>query len=220
MIIEQTEKISSLVVSLLAGEAEKDNIVWDEFVNRHPDASVYHLSDWLNILQKESNQKILKLVCNDEDDKIVGIFPLQYTKGFPFGLGGVPGVKRLSSLPRTPIGGPLAVNEKVMQLLLEKAINIVKEDDGRFLQIKTFSSQLNVNSEYLHKFLWREIYLTEIPEHTEEIRFGDSRNHAAIKRAVKKAVKNDVIFREADKIEDLKKWYPLYVRFEIYISYK
>ena len=211
MIIEQTEKINSLTVSILNEDIDRDNLVWDEFVNNHPEALVYHLSDWLNVLRGESDQKILKLVCKDEDDKIVGILPLQYTKGFPFGLGGVPGIKRLSSLPRTPIGGPLAVNENVTRLLLEKAISIIKEDDKRFLQIKTYSPQLNIDSEDLHKFLWREIYITEIPEHPEEIRFGDSRNHAAIKRAVKKATKNDVVFREADKIEDLRKWYPLYL---------
>ena len=125
-IIEQTEKTGTLAVSILNGEAETDIIVWDKFVNSHPHATVYHCSAWLNVLQNESNQKILRLICKDEEDKIVGIFPLQYTKGFPFGMGGIPGIKRLSSLPRTPIGGPLALSEKSLQLLLEKAINIVK----------------------------------------------------------------------------------------------
>ena len=177
MIIEQSEKVSSLKVLLLQEDTEENDTMWDEFVNHHADASVYHLSDWLNILQNESKQKILRLACKDEDNNIVGVFPLQYTKGFPFGLGGVPGIKRLSSLPRTPIGGPLALNEKIECLLLQKAVDIVKEDEKRYLQIKTFSPSLKVDEDNLHKFLWREIYLTEVPEYPEEIRFGDSRNH-------------------------------------------
>lgn len=210
MIIEQPEKVTTFTVSTLPENSENENALWDEFVNGHSDAAVYHLSVWLNILQQESSQKILRLVCKDEDGKIVGIFPLQYTKGFPFGLGGIPGIKRLSSLPRTPIGGPLAIDENITALLVQKAVDIAKEDEKRYLQIKTFSPQLKTGSDHLYKFLWREIYITEIPEYPEEIRFGDSRNHAAIKRAMKKALKNDVNFREADNIDELKDWYPLY----------
>ena len=207
MIIEQPEKVNALTISSLP---ENDNVSWDEFVYDHPDASVYHLSEWFNILQKESKQKILKLVCKDEGGKIVGVFPLQYTKGFPFRLGGIPGIKRLSSLPRTPIGGPLAMDENIAILLVQKAVDIVKENEERHLQIKTFSPQLKIEKDQLHKFLWREIYITEIPEYPKEIRFGDSRNHAAIKRAMKKALKNNVHFREATDINELKEWYPLY----------
>lgn len=211
MIIESKDKISLYTLLILQTEDEKDNLAWDNFVNVHPDATVYHLSDWLSILQKESDQEVLRLVCKDEEGNIVGILPLQYTRGFPFGLGGVPGIKRLSSLPRTPIGGPLALNETISRLLLQKAIDIVKGDEQRYLQIKTFLPQMNADTDTLNKYLWREIYITEIPGYPEEIRFGDSRNHAAIKRAVKKAIKNNLRFREADRIEELKEWYPLYL---------
>ena len=211
MIIESKDKISLYKLLILQKEDEKDNLAWDNFVNVHADATVYHLSDWLNVLQKESGQEVLRLVCKDEEGNIVGILPLQYTRGFPFGFGGIPGIKRLSSLPRTPIGGPLALDEKVSCLLLQKAIDIVKGDEQRYLQIKTFLPQINADPDDLNKYLWREIYITEIPGYPEEIRFGDSRNHAAIKRAVKKAIKNNVRFREADRIEELKEWYPLYL---------
>jgi Acetyltransferase (GNAT) domain len=211
MIIESKDKISLYKLLILQKEDEKDNLAWDNFVNVHADATVYHLSDWLNILQKESGQEVLMLVCKDEEGDIVGILPLQYTRGFPFGLGGVPGIKRLSSLPRTPIGGPLALDEKISHLLLQKAIDIVKGDEQRYLQIKTFLPQIDADPDTLTKYLWREIYITEIQGYPEEIRFGDSRNHAAIKRAVKKAIKNNVRFREADRIEELKEWYPLYL---------
>ena len=211
MIIDSIEKIGTYKVSVLEEKYEKSNSVWDDFVIGHLDSTVYHLSDWLDILQKESHQQILKLVCKNEKGDIVGILPLQYTKGFPFRLGGVPGIKRLSSLPRTPIGGPLVLDEEISWSLIQKAIDLVKDNKKRFLQIKTFSPQLIPDSDALNKYLWREIYITEIPKYPEEIRFGDSRNHAAIKRAVKKALKNNVSFREADKIEELKEWYPLYL---------
>ena len=211
MILEHPGKISTLTISILPEEIEINDSAWDEFISNHTEGTVYHLTDWLNILQKESSQKVLRLVCKNEEEEIVGVFPLQYTKGFPLGLGGVPGIKRLSSLPRTPIGGPLSLNEEISNLLIQKAIEIIKKDEKRLLQIKSFSSELKAETETLHKYLWREIYITEIPDQPGEIRFGDSRNHAAIKRAVKKALKNNVEFREAETIEEIKIWYPLYL---------
>jgi hypothetical protein len=184
---------------------------WEKFLEKHPDGTIYHHPLWLKILEMESGQNILRLVCTDENDEVVGLFPLQYTKGFPFGIGGVPGAKRLSSLPRSPVGGPLTTSTVVENAMIDKAINIVDKDKGRILQIKTYTEDLNQNVELLTKFLWRDIYIKEIPDHPEEIRFGNSRNHAAVKRAVNKAKNNGVIFRIADSIEDLKTWYPLYL---------
>jgi hypothetical protein len=206
------EKLEIDLPSLRIIEAQDNyNLLWEKFVVEHPGRTIYHTLEWLKVLEMESRQKILKLICIDEDEKITGLLPLQYTKGIPFGLGGVPGIKRISSLPRTPTGGPLALNEQITSLLAQKAIDIIKDDKKRFLQIKTFSPQLIPSSDDFDKYLWREIYITEIPEYPKEIRFGDSRNHAAIKRAVKKAQKNNIRFREADNIEELKEWYPLYL---------
>lgn len=184
---------------------------WLEFLDKHPQGSIYHHPLWLKVLENESGQKIVKLVCMNENDEIVGIFPLQYTKGFPFGVGGVPGAKRLSSLPRSPVGGPLTIDSTVAKLMIEKAVSLLKNDSDKLLQIKSYEIDLNEKVESLNKFLWREIYIKTIPEYPDEIRFGNSRNHAAVKRAVNKAKRSGVIFRVADSEEDLRKWYPLYL---------
>lgn len=187
------------------------DLKWDSFLSSHPDGTIYHHLSWLKVIEEESGQEILKLVCTNNENEIVGIFPLQKTKGFPFGLGGVPGSKRLSSLPRTPIGGPLTTDEYAINKLIEEAINIVSKNQDQLLQIKSYSTDLNKNVEALKKHFWREIYIKEIPPHPDEIRFGNSRNHAAIKRAVNKAARNGVKYRLAETENDLKKWYPIYL---------
>jgi hypothetical protein len=184
---------------------------WEEFLASYPEGTIYHHPLWLKVIEEESGQEVLKLVCTNAENNIVGIFPLQKTKGFPFGLGGVPGSKRLSSLPRTPIGGPLTTDESATTKLLKKAINIVSENQNQFLQIKSYSTELDKSVELLNKHFWREIYFKEIPPHPEEIRFGNSRNHAAIKRAVNKAARSGVSYRLAETEGDLKQWYPLYL---------
>ncbi|GMR25747.1 MAG: hypothetical protein BMS9Abin39_1072 [Ignavibacteria bacterium] len=202
----QSEKKLNII---MAG-SEMDS-KWDDYVHKHADGTIYHNSAWLDVIEKESGQKVLKLICTDENDNVMGIFPLQYTAGFPFGIGGVPGSKRLSSLPRTPIGGPLTSNVSVTKTMIEKAISIVGDDSNRLLQIKSYATDLNEKVEKLIKYLWREIYLKEIPDYPDEIRFGNSRNHAAVKRAVNKAKKNGVTFRIAGSLTDLTNWYPLYL---------
>ncbi len=208
MVNEKIEQDTRLKVFIADSDFDDK---WIDFLNRHPEGTIYHHPLWLKVLEKESKQKILKLVCTNEKNEVAGIFPLQYTSGFPFGVGGVPAAKRLSSLPRTPVGGPLTVNKNAEKILIEEVIEIVSKEQGRLLQIKSFDSTLDDTVENLNKYLWREFYIKEIPDAPAEIRFGNSRNHAAVKRAVNKAIKNGVAFRIADSSDDLKKWYPLYL---------
>jgi len=183
---------------------------WDKFVDSHPEGQIYFTNDWLKIIQKESNAKMFRLMCLNESDEIVGILPLLTTKGFPFGLGGIPGSKRLSSLPRTPIGGPLVSDESAIKLLIDKAIDMNTNYPERLLQIKSMNANFSESITQLKKYLWREIYLTDIPPYPSEIRFGNSSNHSKIKAAVNKAINNNVTVKYTDSMEDLKEWYKLY----------
>jgi len=165
---------------------------WIEFISRNSQATIYHHPLWLKVIENETGQKVLKLICTDNDDNILGLFPLQYTKGFPFGLGGIPGTRRLASLPRTPVGGPLTLDSKTTRLLIRKATEIISNESDFLLQIKSFDPDINDGVNSLHKYFWREIYIKEIPDYPEEIRYGKSKNHAKIKWAVNKAEQNNV----------------------------
>ena len=123
--VENSER--NLRVSIVGADLD---LKWEEFLASHPEGTIYHHPLWLKVIEEESGQEVLKLVCTNDDNEIVGIFPLQKTKGFPFGLGGVPGSKRLSSLPRTPIGGPITIDEFATAKLIEEAINVVSENPG------------------------------------------------------------------------------------------
>jgi hypothetical protein len=184
---------------------------WITFISNNPQATIHHHPDWLKILELETGQSIIRLVCTDNEGAIHGLLPLQFTKGFPFGLGGIPGSKRLASLPRSPVGGPLAYDSKVMELLLKRATKIVSNQSECYLQIKSFDSEINQSFENLYKYHWRDIYIKEIPDYPEEIRYGKSKNHAKIKWAVNKAEQNNVIRRTGQSEDDLKRWYPLYL---------
>lgn len=210
--MEATTNNISLDQSLTVKEANTDiDEKWIEFISNNSQATIYHHPLWLKIIQEETGQRALKLICTDKNDDIQGLLPLQFTKGFPFGLGGIPGTRRLASLPRTPVGGPLTLNSKVTNLLIQKATDIVSNESDCLLQIKTFDPDINNGIGTLHKYFWREVYIKEIPDYPDEVRYGKSKNHAKIKWAVNKAEQNNVIHRIAQTEDDLKKWYPLYL---------
>jgi hypothetical protein len=183
---------------------------WCDFISGMSDATIYHHPAYLHVLEDETNQPVLRLVCRDKNAKIVGVYPLQYTVGLPFGLGGLLAVKRLSSLPRTPVGGPIAINNVVETMLVKKAIEISITDTDRLIQIKSYDPTLHEKIPGLSRFFWRELYITKIPHAPEEIRFGDSKNHSAIKRAVNKALRNGIKARYTNSEADLINWYDLY----------
>jgi hypothetical protein len=184
---------------------------WIEFLQQIPGCSIYYHPEWLNILSEETNQNIIKLVCRNNAGKLEGILPLQFTKGVPFGFGGIPGVKRLSSLPRTPMGGPVATSGDVAKLLVKKAIEINEKNSKYLFQIKSFDENLNERSPMLSKYFWREFYFTDIPRYPEEIRFGNSKNHTKIKWGVNKAINSGIRIKYADSKKDLLEWYNLYL---------
>lgn len=203
-----TDKELKYVVSVAGSDLDGELV---KFILEVPECSIYYHPDWLNILKEETNQEIIKLICRDEHNRIVGFLPLQFTKGVPFGIGGAPAAKRLSSLPRSPVGGPISICDEVSDLLLHKAIDIINDYSDSQLQIKSFNDNLDTKIGILSKYFWRETYFTDIPPYPEEIRFGNSKNHAKIKRAINKASKNGVKLRFADSEIDLSIWYALYL---------
>jgi hypothetical protein len=210
--LEATINNISKEQSLSVKEADESfDEKWIEFISNNSEATIYHHPLWLKIIEIETGQRVLKLICTDNNDHIQGLIPLQYTKGFPLGLGGIPGTRRLSSLPRTPVGGPLTSNTKASSLLIQKVIDLVTNEPEYLLQIKSFDPNINDGISALQKYFWREIYIKEIPDYPDEIRYGKSKNHAKIKWAVNKALHSNVIYRTAQTEDDLKKWYPLYL---------
>jgi len=198
---------SYVIKEVDAGFDEK----WIEFILKNAECSIYYHPSWFKVLEEETNQKTIKLAYLDNRGLIVGIMPLQFTKGVPFGIGGALGTKRISSLPRTPVGGPVASNKEIADILLSKAIKISKENSKYRLQIKSFNDELNERIPALSKYYWREFYFTDIPKYPEKLRFGNSKNHTKIKWGINKALKSGVRIRYSESAKDILAWYKLYL---------
>lgn len=187
-----------------------DDARWNDFVASHPEGNSYYHSGWLAVLDREYASRQVHLVCEDEAGGIHGILALVYTRGLPLRLGGPARGRRLASLPRTPVGGPLATSAAAAECLITNAVERVRAEPGTLLQIRRMRADLDGLVDGVVGRAWRPNYMLQLPPPGEELSFGDARNRAAIRRAVKKAEREGVRVRRAE-LADLRVWYRLYL---------
>jgi hypothetical protein len=131
------------------------------------------------------------------------------TRGLPvLGSSGVTG-RRLSSLPRTPVAGPVADTPEGTAALIRAAVERTPSETQ--LQLKLLEPRLDGLEPRVVGHPWRLTYVLELPERPEDLRFGTSRNHSSIKRAVAKAHRSGVRVRPASTLKELRAWYRLYL---------
>lgn len=176
---------------------------WATFVGNHPDALISHHPSWLQALEGEYGEHPASLACEDGDGALRGVLPLLRVSGMVTG-------KRLVSLPRTPIAGPLAADASAAAALLHAAVERANSS-GLRLTVKAQGAALDELVEGVSGRETHATYTMQLPADPDELRFGDSRNHGAIKRAVNKAAKAGVVVREASSEADLIEWYRLYL---------
>jgi hypothetical protein len=208
---------------------------WDRFVASHPDGLIYHHSSWLIALEEEYGQKCVSLACADAEGRIQAVMPLFSTRGLPFAIGQYSTHRRLSSLPRTPVAGVLALDAAAASELLRAAVALAR-DRGVQLEIKSQTGDLDKLSEELACVPWRFTYVAELPpaphgsawtefceslrlprecgscKGCRHLRFGNAKQQHRVNWAVNKAVKLGLEVREAETEEELAQWYALYLQ--------
>jgi hypothetical protein len=182
---------------------------WDRYVARHEHGLVYHHSGWLRALHREYGRRALGLALVDADGVMRGVLPLMATRGLPFARAREVSGRRLASLPRTPVAGPLADTPAGLAALVDAAVKRIPS--GSLLQLKVPEPYLDGVHPALVGHPWRLTYVLDLPSAPEDLRFGASRNHAAIKRAVAKARRQGVRVRPAETAAELREWYLLYL---------
>jgi CelD/BcsL family acetyltransferase involved in cellulose biosynthesis len=183
---------------------------WEAYVANHPDGLIYHHPAWVQVLTREYDRPSLCLAAEDSSGRLRGILPMLRTRGVPFATGASIG-QRLSSLPRTPVAGPLTTDEQSTVALLVAAVERVRREPGTRFECKV-ASALPDGVPGLACQPWRISYSLELAPDPDRLRFGTSRNHARIRWAVHKAARNGVQVRPAETVKDLRAWYELYLQ--------
>jgi Acetyltransferase (GNAT) domain len=208
---------------------------WAEFVAHHPEALIYHHPNWLAAIACEYKQKCRGLACEDNEGNLRAILPLFYTPGLPFKLGRSASASRFSSLPRTPVAGPLALDDESLTLVLQQAVKLVRAQPGVQLELKSYRGDLCRFAPELSCVPWRSSYVQELPAQLEDcgweefceelrlprecgpcdecrrLRFGNARRQHRVNWAVNKALKLGLHVREAESVAEVEQWYRLYL---------
>jgi len=208
---------------------------WEGFIASHPGALIYHHPGWLMALESECDRECVSLACEDERGQLRAVLPLFYTKGLPLKFGRMLTGRRLSSLPRTPIAGPLAMDQKAAAAIVAYAIELASSQPGVRLEIKAQIGDLDEPAGALACIPWRSTYLKELPPATEgasweefwesarlprtcgsckgcrRLRFGNARRQHRVNWAVNKGIKLGLEVRDAETEEDLSNWHRLYL---------
>lgn len=208
---------------------------WIEFISSHPDALIYHHPGWLAALESEYGQRCVSLACEDERGNLAAVLPLFYTRGLGFKFGRLATGRRLSSLPRTPIAGALALNKEAATAVVEYAIELARREPGVRLEIKSNIAGLDEAVDGLTCIPWRPTYVQELPplmdgesweqfwenlrlprpclscEGCRRLRFGNAKRQHRVNWSVNKAIKMGLSVRDAETEDELKQWYQLYL---------
>src|SRR5205823_2270529 len=93
----------------------------------------------------------------------------------------------LSSLPHTPVAGPLTTDRECERRLLTAAAARVDHTAAKWLQLKVRDPRVGAELEGFSQVAWDPTFVLEVPAAPDELRFGNTRNHARIRWAVRKA---------------------------------
>lgn len=185
---------------------------WEPFVSGQPESSVYHHAAWITALEREYGQNGGHLACESIDGEILAVLPLLQTRGFPFSRGGLLTTRRLSSLPRTPIAGPLSTDPIATVALFKEAMRRADHAGRVQLQLKAQRAEFDGLVDGLACTQWRLSYLLDISQFSGGgFRVPNTHTRATIKWAINKATRLGVRVRVAESESDLRAWYMLYL---------
>lgn len=111
---------------------ESDRVLWDRFVNGHPDATFFHKIGWRDVLKRAFNHKSYYLLA-ERDGAVVGVLPLARIKSRLFH-------DALISTPFCVYGGILAVDLDVSDRLLSHASEMARELGVQYMELRQNNS--------------------------------------------------------------------------------
>lgn len=112
---------------------ESDGRLWDEYVSKHPEGTLYHLSAWKKVIEETYSHKTYYFYVAETDSSgsrfITGILPLAHLRHFLFG-------NHLISIPYFDMAGILYDNDDAFNALIGKARELSKQLNVQNLEFR------------------------------------------------------------------------------------
>ena len=181
-----------LRIARLAAQDQTLSARWDAFVLAHPQATFFHRSGWLRVIESNFGHRGFFLYA-ERDGAIEGVLPLAEVKSRLFG-------HSVASLPFAVYGGVAALNDEAAAALEAEAEKIARGQGAEHLEYRNLGPTRHAD--------WprQDLYVT----FRKEILAEEEANMLAIPRKaramVRKGIKNDLkaeIDANVDRFFDL-----------------
>jgi serine/alanine adding enzyme len=177
----------------------QDTQSWDGYVEKHRDATVYHLSGWSRMIEGTYAQKayLLAAVANDgnatsdneETERIVGIFPIFKFRDLTLS-------NSFISMPFSDMGGTVADSALIRRSLIMEAIFLGDKFNAKKIEMRSTERSKSesdfINSKefkkklYYHEESRRYRMLLKLPTTSKELIDGyKSKLRSQIRRPIK-----------------------------------
>lgn len=179
----------------------KEDSRWDEFVQAHPDGTIYHHSSWVHAIADTYKYQPIFAACVDPvTDRISEGMPLLFIESKLTG-------NRLASLPLTAYC-PQLLQEDSLKQMISFLQNLLASENKQAQYIELKFSEKTAESQIGLKR--QELFAT----HILDLRPGIDAvyrnfNESNIRRRIKKAEKSNLTFRLGRRESDLQTFYQL-----------
>lgn len=179
---------------------ENDHKNWQEYVYSSKKSTFFHLLEWKEILKDVYGYEPLYYVAKNENDEIVGIFPIFQVKSLFFG-------NTLKSLPFHFLGGPLYDTKDVLLEFLNEARKITEKYKTSYLEIKCYDDYEGIEGYKIKKNQKYTSFVVPLSNY-EDVYKTFKKN---VRKSIKKSRENIHVYF-AIGYEDLEFFFDLYVR--------
>ena len=181
---------------------DKVNEEWDKFVLSHPLGTIYHTSDWCQLISQTYDHKPFYLIKKDGNGDIKAGLPF-------FIIGNIITKKHISSLPGAQFCNPLLYNANEFDGFIIHILELIRQNGYKYFELK-----LNGSFPIQNKGSWSiindySIYTLDISRPLDEI--FSSFHKSCIQRPINKMSKVGVKIVKGDTENDVNLFYNLYV---------
>ncbi len=148
-----------------------DRAGWDEYVRGHPQATVFHLFSWHDVLVDALGYAPEHLIAIAEG-RICGVLPLMCVRSRLYGTS-------LVSLPFCAYGGPIVDDARTLKALDERAQARACEYDAKYVEYRFLgASPLRAPTQDLY-----QTFAKRVPENIEELAAVPQKRRSLLRKA-------------------------------------
>ena len=158
-----------------------DQIIWDDYVNKHPDATFFHLYGWRLALEKTFKHKHYYLIA-EINHSIVGILPLGHIKSLLFG-------NTLISTPFAVYGGILADSNEVKSVLRDHACKLAEDLKVDHLELRNKKrDNPDWPTKELYVYFKKELFNND----DDNLKAIPRKQRAMVRKGIKSGLKSEI----------------------------